>query len=202
MGYLNKTYTMKTQIKTLGFSLLFGASLFAQQGKQLSPEEKINKHVDRLEKQLELSPDQKEKIKAESIILHKQLNELKPSKEERMAHKLEKQKHKEAVKAEISPLLTEEQKQKLAELETKRKEKRKAEKDNKKGKAHKKQHDKKRLSPSERAKKRTNRMDKAVGLSEEQKQKITAIHLASIEKKQAKKEAFQSERSAKKEKKQ
>merc|ERR1712065_27870 len=193
MGYLNKTYTMKTQIKTLGFSLLFGASLFAQQGKQLSPEEKINKHVDRLEKQLELSPDQKEKIKAESIILHKQLNELKPSKEERMAHKLEKQKHKEAVKAEISPLLTEEQKQKLAELETKRKEKRKA---------HKKQHDKKRLSPSERAEKRTNRMDKAVGLSEEQKQKITAIHLASIEKKQAKKEAFQSERSAKKEKKQ
>merc|ERR1711916_26250 len=156
MGYLNKTYTMKTQIKTLGFSLLFGASLFAQQGKQLSPEEKINKHVDRLEKQLELSPDQKEKIKAESIILHKQLNELKPSKEERMAHKLE------------------EQKQKLAELETKRKEKRKAEKDNKKGKAHKKQHDKKRLSPSERAEKRTNRMDKAVGLSEEQKQKITA----------------------------
>merc|ERR1711916_365618 len=121
MGYLNKTYTMKTQIKTLGFSLLFGASLFAQQGKQLSPEEKINKHVDRLEKQLELSPDQKEKIKAESIILHKQLNELKPFKEERMAHKLEKQKHKEAVKAEMSPLLTEEQKQKLAELDPKEK---------------------------------------------------------------------------------
>ena len=193
---------MKTQIKTLGFSLLFGASLFAQQGKHLSPEDRATKHVDRLEKQLELSADQKEKIKIEAISLHKQLQEFKPSKEDRVAHKLERKKHHEELKAKIAPVLTDDQKQKLAEMEAQRKEKREAKKGDKKGKAHKKHHhEKKQLTATERAEKKMQKINKAVGLSEDQKQKITAIHLESIKKQQEKKEAFKADRKANKEEK-
>lgn len=102
-------------------ALLLGTVAMAQEGKErakLTPEERCEKKMEKMDEQLDLSDDQVAKIKAihmaNSDKMEAKRAEMKKLKDEMKVMR-------DASKAEIEKVLTDDQKEKLKEIEAKRK---------------------------------------------------------------------------------
>lgn len=144
--------------------------------KNLTPEEKTEKIMERMKTNLELSDEQYNSIY--SIVLN-HVTEMKSlcdqNKDSRDEFRKQRQEHRDKLESEISPYLTDEQKQKMDEFKKNRK--------NKKGKRKDRDHKRhgmnkfKDMSPEEMSEKVSDRMKTKLDLTDDQKASVQKILL-------------------------
>jgi len=114
-----KTFKNFSQLAFLFIALLAGTSAFAQQGQgaRLTAAERAQMQVDRYQKQLELTPEQTEKIKAIVMTSAQEMDKMRAAgtRPDRAAMQAQTQKSAEEIKALLTPAQVEKFNKMMAE---------------------------------------------------------------------------------------
>lgn len=159
------------------FSLLMFASVFAFAQRGGNPEERVQRKVDRMTTQLDLTEDQQAKVKALMLKQHEDRIAMKGAaqdmtEEEKAAMKEERKAARTAFEQDLNSILTAEQQEVYTGMKDKRKMKTKGKKKEKGKKAKMKQ-----KSPEQKVERKVAKLTEDLNLSPAQQEQMTALML-------------------------